>query len=67
MQVVLLHSGGGLLVTVIMKYADNIAKTIAVAISLVVSTGNYKKMKKNCYFFPSISLVVSTELHPELN
>eukprot|EP00802_Teleaulax_amphioxeia_P019832 Tamp_20085.p1 GENE.Tamp_20085~~Tamp_20085.p1 ORF type:complete len:400 (+),score=77.68 Tamp_20085:39-1202(+) len=36
--VVCLHSGGGLLVTVIIKYADNIAKTIAVAISLVVST-----------------------------
>ena len=32
-KVVCLHSGGGLLVTVIIKYADNIAKTIAVATS----------------------------------
>jgi len=36
--VVCLGSLGGLLVTVIMKYGDNIVKTIAVAISLVVST-----------------------------
>ncbi|EKX52627.1 hypothetical protein GUITHDRAFT_101787 [Guillardia theta CCMP2712] len=36
--VICLHSIGGLLVTVIMKYADNIAKTIAIGISLVVST-----------------------------
>ena len=35
--VILLGSGGGLLVTVIMKYGDNIVKTIAVAVSLVVS------------------------------
>lgn len=33
-----LHSFGGLLVTVIMKLTSNIAKTFAIAISLVVST-----------------------------
>jgi UDP-sugar transporter A1/2/3 len=37
-MVIMLHSFGGLLVTVIMKFADNIAKTFAIAVSLVVST-----------------------------
>mmetsp|Transcript_32023 Transcript_32023/g.76049 ORF Transcript_32023/g.76049 Transcript_32023/m.76049 type:complete len:414 (-) Transcript_32023:83-1324(-) len=36
--VIVLHSFGGLLVTVIMKYADNIAKTFAIAVSLVLSS-----------------------------
>ena len=57
--VVVNQAFGGLLIAVVMKYADNIVKGFATSIAIIVSTvlrHGFLKMSKNCVFRANLKL-----------